>query len=162
MKHTLIVFLSLMTNVCFGQNLFQEKFMECKPAMLYVENDSFLVDYQPQDSLFADIINKIDLKIQEKILGDLTIQVLVDTLGKSCCMSLLNNTNISTRKLKIPEIISKLENWKVIANPVRAQTISIQLKLTFTPEKIRFERIGFKYKKKPIYVPLVTQEMTRK
>jgi hypothetical protein len=92
--------------------------------------------------LAKTILWSFDDKTKSKIKDVLSLQIVVDTDGRSCLLSLENKTNIKTAKLNLKKNIDENLIWNNSSNKVSALII-----LKFNSNSIQFKRIGINGKK---------------
>lgn len=120
----------------FGQHLFEEKFNGCITNQFALESDSVDAKMAPVDFINT-IINGVDEKVLSKIEGVLKLQIIVDTDGRSCLLSVGNETNVTTSKLKLKKNIDSLLIWGA-----PSQKVSPIVFLKFKDGKVTYKRMG--------------------
>src|SRR5699024_7018521 len=87
---------------------------------------------------FLDVFSEsLDAEVIKEIKGILFLQILVDEKGKSCLISVENNTNISTEKLYLKEMVNERLFWQ---RP--EEKTSVMLGLNFREEFVNYIRVG--------------------
>ena len=66
------------------------------------------------------------------------LQIIVDTLGNCCLISVFNNTNIKTKKMNLKSIIDSSLSFMNVDKPV-----AVVLQVSFDGNSVSFLRIGF-------------------
>jgi hypothetical protein len=138
-----LIFLILFS-ISFGsqaQNIFDEKFEGCNTDRFATEKDSIEVRETEKD-LVEVLANNLETENVRKIKGLLSFQIIVNLNGKSCLLSIDNETNISTEKLNLKEIIDKNLNWK---KPT--EKTSVIVAIMFYGTSVQKKRIGMSSEK---------------
>lgn len=120
----------------FSQNLFPEKFDGCITDQFALESDTTIAKMNPLE-LSEIILKGVDDKVRKKILGTLSLQVIVDTTGNSCLISIENKTNVRSSKLKLKKTIDETLHWKNITKKVAALIV-----IRFSKNRIDVKRLG--------------------
>lgn len=129
----LLAFYSLTAN---AQNIYPEKFAGCNTDRFALEKDSIRTKIDMK-YFINTLLSGIDAKNREKLSGALSLQIIVDTDGHSCLISIENETNISTDKLNLKATIDNSLIWQ---KP--KQKVSPMLMLKFNPVSVQYKRIG--------------------
>lgn len=136
MKHIVFVFIVFIGTVAKGQNIFPEKFQGCITDHFALESDS--TNARISDYEFIQIVfGTLDEKTKQKIRGVLSMQIIVDTNGKSCLLSIENKTNIPTSKLRLKKTIDNNLEWEKPTEKVAAIIV-----IYFNNNKISLKRLG--------------------
>jgi hypothetical protein len=138
-----LIFLILFV-ISFGsqaQNIFDEKFDECNTDRFATEKDSIKVRETDKDLVYV-LANNLETENVKKIKGLLSFQIIVDLNGKSCLLSVDNETNIPTEKLNLKEIIDKNLNWE---KPT--EKTSVIVAIMFYGKSVEKKRIGMSSEK---------------
>lgn len=138
-----LIFLILFS-ISFGsqaQNIFDEKFKGCNTDRFATEKDSIEVREIDKDLVYV-LANNLEIENVRKIKGLLSFQIIVDLNGKSCLLSVNNETNIPTEKLNLKEIIDKNLNWE---KPT--EKTSVLVTLMFYGTSVEKKRIGMSSEK---------------
>jgi hypothetical protein len=140
MKRILIIVAVLFLSQAYSQNIFDEKFDGCNTDYFKTESDTTTVELV---SDFVKILSSnFDDETVKKIRGLLSLQIIVDADGKSCLLSLENETNISTANLAIKSIIDSKLLWE---KP--KEKISVILATKFYGNAVEVKRIGLSKEK---------------
>jgi ligand-binding sensor domain-containing protein len=124
-----VFFLTSISIFSFGQNLYTEKFDNCKLSNFCLDCGETKAE-MPQ-SFKQQLINFLDSNNLNKINGQIEIQILIDSFGKPCLLSANNQTNIKSGKLNLQKAINNTSVWKpAISQNVVAQS-SVSLLLVF-------------------------------
>lgn len=142
MKKTLIIVFTLISIITHGQNMFPEKFTNCKCESFLLEGKKIVAEKQ-NDILLNEILNNIDQEILMKIRGVIYIQVRIDTNGSPCCLSLENNLNGKSQQINFKTIIDNHTNWTPPIIEDKKANVCAILKLVFSKKKITLKRLGF-------------------
>lgn len=130
-----IIFFAIATEA-FSQQLFAEKFSGCNTERFGLENDTATAKID-QSILIKTITGGFREKDKNKIRGTLSLQILVDTLGNSCLLSLKNDTNIKTNQLKLKETVDQQLKWQKLK-----EMVSPVIVLRFEENEIKYKRLG--------------------
>jgi hypothetical protein len=150
MKKTNIIFVTLLfitfqNLTSFGQHIFSSKTHSCMDTKFILEGEKTFMECD-LFSLSKKMLEKTDRTIIQKTLGDIKLQVLVDTIGKSCLQSFDSNLNKIGKKIDFSAIF---ENSTFFSVPIRngqKTYVSTIIKITFTKTSINFFRIGYNTK----------------
>lgn len=132
----LCLFFLLITLGVQGQNLFNEKFDGCITDYFTTEKDSVVVRPLEKD-IISVLKEHMSAKNVSKIKGGFAVQIIVDLEGKSCLISVLNETNISTSELNLKEIIDSYLFWE---KP--KEKTSVMISLHFKGNSVKIVRLG--------------------
>ncbi|WP_121667343.1 hypothetical protein [Mesonia aquimarina] len=138
-----LIFLLLFC-ISFGieaQNIFEVKFEGCNTDRFATEKDSIEVKSIDKDLVYV-LANNLEKENVQKIKGLLSCQIIVDLNGKSCLLSVNNETNISTEKLNLKEIIDQNLSWE---KPV--EKTSVIVAIMFYGKSVEKKRIGMSSEK---------------
>jgi hypothetical protein len=141
----------------YGQNLYPEKFESCKLSRFCLDCGEPKAEL-PENGL-QFLINNLNPKALKKINGEITLQILVDTLGNSCLMSAENKTNISVKKLDIENAVNSMPNWKPARKKGKLSNSSISIELIFKDGKVSFRRLDFDFSKNTNFKSVGTSEI---
>ncbi len=136
MKKSLLVLLSLAPFFLFGQHLFKEKFQDYITDQFALESDSADAKMNALDFINTIIIG-IGEKTLAKVEGIIKLQVLVDMDGRSCLLSIENETNVSSAKLNLKKNIDEKLIW---GKPTKK--VSPLIFLRFKDGKVGYKRMG--------------------
>lgn len=140
---SIIVFIFTFLNLN-AQYLYEEKF----------ENrhlSSFCLDCgdskaQPQKTIIDEITNNLDKSNFSKTKGNIEVQILVDENGKPRLISAKNETNISSKKLKLQKAINNTSDWIPAVSQNKKQSSSVSLILEFNNGILNAKRRVFDFK----------------
>lgn len=138
---TFSLFLSAL--IVNGQNLYQEKFDDCKLSTFCLDCGD--IKAEPQSNIIDEIIKNLNKSNFAKTKGIIEVQILVDENGKPCLLSVQNQTNISTTKLKLKKAINNTSYWNPAVNKGKNQNTSVSLVLEFDNGKLSVKRRNFDF-----------------
>ncbi|MFA6400247.1 MAG: hypothetical protein WCX31_01270 [Salinivirgaceae bacterium] len=143
MKAIAILFLMLLSDVLVGQKMFQSQSTIC-PLKFVMEDTLVLIKYEPNDSIMvADFLSGLEAKQLEKFKGVIMLQVMVDTIGRVCCVSYTNKSNLTDKKLDIPQRLQAMPGWKREVGIMESENICALVNLIFNENEIIVSRIGY-------------------
>lgn len=119
-----------------AQNIFDEKFEGCNTESFSTEKDSIEVKSTDKDLVFV-LAKNLEQESIKKIKGLLSCQIIVDQNGKSCLLSVNNETNIPSKELNLKEIIDQNLNWE---KPT--EKTSVIVAIMFYGKSVEKKRIG--------------------
>jgi len=131
---TLFFFFSTFTNV-FGQT-----FSDCNvkgPLFVRVEQSSTF-----NGSLQEYFKNELKGMFQD-FNGTIRLQILIDTNGKACCMS-VNNNSSSVSSTKIKDAVNKMTGWTSAMQNNHPVNFSAILEITFNNSKLSVNYVNEK------------------
>ncbi|MDD5184175.1 MAG: two-component regulator propeller domain-containing protein [Paludibacter sp.] len=102
-----------------AQMIFPEKYSGCNTDMFSMENDTTIARVS-DEVLIQVITGGFDEKVIKHIHGILSLQILVDSLGNSCLLSLLDKTNYKSKSLNLKQSIDSGLHWNSIKSKVSA------------------------------------------
>lgn len=137
----LFCLLSIFSGDLMAQHMFKEKFEDCKTKRFTTEKDSISVQENEKDIIYI-LANNFTEENVKKIKGLLSLQIIVDTNGNSCLLSITNDTNLKTKKLNIKQIIDKKLTWR---KP--DEKTSVLLGIKFYGSEVEKKRIGMSKEK---------------
>lgn len=136
--------LVFITKLSFGQNLYLEKFDNCKLSRFCIDcGDTKAI---PPQNLIQELISNFDSNSFKKIKGQLEIQVLIDSTGKPCILSATNQTNIKSNKLKLQYSVNNSSLWKPAISQNKITQSSVSLLLNFENGNLSINRKKFDFK----------------
>lgn len=140
----LLLFTLLNITLSYSQNLYPEKYKDCSLT-------SFCLDCgdtkaEPPKNLMNELLDKFDIKSLSKIKGIIEVQILIDENGKSCLLSSVNQTNISSKKLGLQNAINSTSNWKSAISKNKKTNSSVSLILEFENASLSAKRRVFDFK----------------
>ena len=130
MKKTISLLLILLSfTFSYSQHLYSEKYDNCKLT-------SFCLDCgdtkaEAPKSFINELGDKFDEKSLSKIKGNIEVQILIDENGKTCLLSSLNQTNISSKKLGLQKAINQTTDWEPAISKNKKTNSSVSLIFTF-------------------------------
>ncbi len=143
MKYLFFILLIFGNGSLWGQKMFENQSLVC-PLKFIMEDQEQLIYYQPNDSvLVMDFLRDIEPKQQDKIKGVLMFQIMVDTVGQACCVSFANKTNLTDKKLDVPNRLNNLSGWRRVEGRFIDQNICTLYHFIFTEESISVTRTGY-------------------
>jgi len=140
MKKLILLIVTMLTTTVYGQHIFTEQESNCNYQSMSLESSKILVEYKSNDSLYYDLIKNVDIKYLAKVKGDIKIQILVDSQGSPCCVSVSNETNVSSSKLKIVKNVNSMTGWN---KPTSSYTkVCIIIEIIYENDKVTVKRLG--------------------
>jgi len=131
--------LSVIFILCFyfvkGQHLFPEKFNDCALSTFCLDCGDVKGAYS--NDLQAFFAEKFETKNIKNIEGVVFVQVLIDTSGKQCVMSIGDKASGKTSRLDLRNIINTMTGWKPAIAAGRPESVSITLKFLFNRGEFR-------------------------
>jgi ligand-binding sensor domain-containing protein len=134
-----VAFLSTLT-IVNGQNLFPEKFSDCALTQFCLDcGDTKGIYSGDLTSFFAEKFKSKNLKNME---GSIFVQVLIDTTGKQCVISIGNKATGKVSKLALRNTINSMTGWKPAFTKNKAENVSVTLRFDFANEnfKVSYDR----------------------
>lgn len=114
MKNTVLLFTVLFfvsTGNLFSQNLFDIKFDNCNTDKFIFEKDTMSAIVG--DSLLVAVLTSgFEESIRKEIRGTVSLQIIVNTEGKSCLLSAKNESNIGIEKLHLKKSVNDNLVWE--------------------------------------------------
>lgn len=142
MKITFLLTCLFLTTSIYGQHIFPETQSGCNVSGMSLESNKLKVDYSSLEDLYNDLVHNVDEKYLNKLMGVIMIQVLVDENLAPCCVSISNDSNVSSRKLKLVKNINATTGWKSVDKSKPQRKISALIKLIFQPGSATIQRMG--------------------
>ena len=130
------------TTSLFSQNIYPEKYDDCNSGLFLLEGKKILIDID-NEQLLSNILEQLDPKILNKLMGDLYFQVYVDSLGNHCCLSLKNELNKKGQNVNFKKIVDENTVWSIPTRENNIAAVSAMVKIQFTKETIFLSRLGF-------------------
>jgi ligand-binding sensor domain-containing protein len=150
-KFLLLFILTCTLEYSVGQNLYKEKFDNCSLAQFCLDCGD--VKAQPPQSFIQELSKKLDSASLKSIQGVLEFQILIDSLGKVCLLSVDNKTNIQSSTLKLQNAVTNSTYWK----PARSNNKDISSSVSVILE---FANGGFTAKRRVFDFKNLTNEKT--
>ncbi|SBV92405.1 two-component regulator propeller domain-containing protein [uncultured Dysgonomonas sp.] len=129
---SIFLFLTLVIGVMHAQNIFPEKFDNCKIEAFGLESKITSARISNED-LLTSLLKRHSLS---KIEGILMMQIYVDKNGKACLISADNKTNIPTKEFNLSKVI---ETTKWTGN---MSSVCAIVHITFKNGKAEVRRLG--------------------
>ena len=137
-----VLLISLVGNLkVHSQAIFDEKLGECNIEKFIVESNSAKVEIEGKD-LLTILAENWDDKIANKIRGILSLQILVNTQGTSCLLSLENDTNFESSVLNLGQMLQENLKWQC-----PTENISVIYSINFYDGEVDIKRVGMDSKK---------------
>lgn len=112
-----------------AQNLFPEKFDNCGVTEFCLDCGDTKGAYTGDlNNFFAENFKEKNLK---GIKGTVFVQVLIDTTGSQCVLSIGNKTNKNIANLQLPKTINGMNGWKPAITDGKPENVSITLRFEF-------------------------------
>jgi hypothetical protein len=140
MRKMLSIFALLFTIQTYCQNIFDEKYDGCDTEYFKTESDTTSVEMA--SDFVKTLSSNFDDETVKKIRGILSLQIIVGTDGKSCLLSLDNETNVETSKLAIKSIIDENLLWE---KP--KEKVSVIVAAKFYGNAVEVKRLGISKEK---------------
>ncbi len=138
---TILILILATGFVAKTQNIFPEAFLDCDTEQFALESDT--TNARISGQVLIDVITKdFSRKTRNSISGRLALQIIVYMDGRSCLLSMENDTNISSDKLKIKPAIDNELKWEV-----PTKVVSAIVMLHFDKNDIRVQRFGMNTKR---------------
>lgn len=153
----LLVFISI-SYFSQSQYIYPINYSGCNTAEFFLEGKEINTKYEEQ-KLLQDLLQTIDTKTLSKIMGAIYFQVVVDTVGGHCCVSIRNELNSKGRKIDFKSIMDSQTNWSVPIRKGKKATVSAMIKIEFEKDSIVLKRMGFNGKTG--WIELSSYEMKR-
>lgn len=132
--------LVLTISIAKSQNLFPEKFNDCGLTRFCLDcGDTKGVYSGDLNSFFIENFWTKNLK---DIEGTVLVQVLIDTTGKQCVISIGNKAKGKISNLDLRNTINAMTGWKPAITKGKAENVSITLRFDFENEnfKVSYDR----------------------
>ncbi|MEO6731443.1 MAG: hypothetical protein ABIN01_09510 [Ferruginibacter sp.] len=142
-RASFIFFLTFISTLSFGQNLYTEKFDNCKLSSFCL--DCGAPKAEMSQTFNDELLRNLDSKSLKKINGDIEIQILIDSLGKPCLLSATNQTNVKLNKLNLQKAVNNSSFWKPAISEKIATQSSVSLLLTFDKGNLLVKRRIFDF-----------------
>ena len=137
--------------------MFEEKIGPCKTDTFVLESDSIFTKY-PIQKLLKDLCVNVDSVTFKNLRGEIFIQVIVDTIGKPCVLSIRNKLNVKTQETNFVRTINEKTFWG-IPSYLSPRTNNFEHKgqrgkvaaiifLFFTKETTVIDRLGYSFEKR--------------
>jgi hypothetical protein len=137
MKRLLPLLILLICSIAHAQHIFPEKFFRCNADRFALEHETIIARID-QKKLIEVIRNGIDKTPKPKVWGRLSLQIVVDLEGKSCLLSMYNQTTLLPAQFDLKKDIDDNLVWE---KP--AQQVSVLVVLDFYGRRTTVKRIGF-------------------
>jgi ligand-binding sensor domain-containing protein len=113
-----------------AQNLFPEKFGGCTFSSFCLDCGEIKGAYN--GDLTAFFAEKFQTNMIRNIEGVIFVQVLIDTAGRQCVLSIGNKATGKVSKLDLRNTINAMTGWKPAFDQGKPSDVSITLKFTFS------------------------------
>ena len=143
-QFVLLVLLSI-AYTGFGQNIYPIAYDDCTASEFFLEGKTINTEYN-NEKLLHDLISTIDEKILRKTKGSIYFQVVVDTLGSHCCVSMQNELNAKVKKIDFKNIMDTKTEWSIPIRDGKKAPVSAMVKIEFEKKRIIIKRLGLNMK----------------
>jgi len=143
-KLIILAFLALFYDNVQSQNLYPEKFDDCKLSSFCLDCGSEKAELSATN--IENLVKEFSEKTKSKLDGTLIVQILVDSTGNACLLSLDNKTNISTKKLGLQKSIKNL-NISPTVDKGKPVNTSISYEFVFNNGKFGYRKLSFDFTK---------------
>ena len=128
----------------FSQHLYKEKFPSCYINGFCLDCGTVKSDYDGRLDSF--IVNNLSPKSINNLSGLIEVQILVDSTGHCCLMSMKNESNFESKKLKLEQLFESMNNWKPALKNTTPINASLCFQLNFEKGKLHLKRRSFDQK----------------
>lgn len=132
----IVVIVLALSLEAYSQNLFPEKFSGCNTDQFALESDSATARMDHSE-LISVITSGFSEEVKNQLKGVVSLQIIVDLEGKSCLLSVKNDTNTKTKKLKLKDTIDSKLLWQKPTKKVAAVIV-----IKFDSTVIQLKRLG--------------------
>ena len=147
MKFRTIAFIFIVSpSLLFSQHVFKERIGPCNTSPSFALESDSITTKRSSEELLNEICNSIPSKTLRKLRGTISMQVIVDTLGTPCLMSVENNLNQFTDELGLTDIINHKTKWAPPIKEGKKEKVAVLFKISFKKELIAIQRIGYNAK----------------
>ena len=154
MKSTLLSFLlAFLATITYAQHVFDEKIYSCNYSGMSMESSKIEITYSSPVDFYRDLLKDVNPRFLDKLEGEIYLQILIDKNLDACCISIRNNSNVSSGKLKLAQNISRMKSWVNLTNKPRA--ISAIFKVISKSGKVIIERYGASPGREPVLLESV-------
>lgn len=149
MKSTSLFFLlTFSATINYAQHVFEEKKYSCDYSGMSMESNKIQIAYASPSAFYNDLLKNVNPKFLDKLEGEIYLQILIDKNLEACCISIRNNSNISSGKLKLVQNISRTKNW--VKSTDKPRVISAIFKVISESGTITIERYGASPGREPV------------
>lgn len=118
--------------------MFSERFNCFTDTFLFEEGRQAISD---RYSALQHITESISPDSLARLTGRIALQVVIDTSGAACLLSLQNELNMPYQGLYLPEFINNKTKWTIRGTGKEA--ITVILVFTFTKNKVKYQHLAF-------------------
>ncbi|MEL1243126.1 hypothetical protein AAEO56_02535 [Flavobacterium sp. DGU11] len=126
---------------CYSQHLYPEKYNSCSLTTFCL--DCGETKAEPPVSFVNELINNFDKKSLTKISGTIEVQILIDEDGKPCLLSSANQSNISSKKIRLQKAVNVTSNWQPAISKNKKISSSVSLVFVFENTSLSVKRRQF-------------------
>jgi len=119
-----------------AQHVYPIKFDDCYLDQFKFETDAIVAEIDTK-VLTETIMAGWTSKMKSQAVGDLAFQILIDKRGKSCLVSVRNDTSLKLKKMKLNENINNKLQWPRLTDKISALVL-----LQFEDGKVEVKRLG--------------------
>ena len=136
MKKIFIIIVFLISGISYCQNIFEEVFDNCDTSRFALESEE--VSIRKEHSDIIDVVSSgLSEMVKNEIRGVVKLKVIVGLDGKSCLLSLENNSNIKLDLEKLKGTINENLIWEI-----PNERVSPIILINFKKRKIIIKRLG--------------------
>ncbi len=125
----------LISSISKGQNLFPEKFNDCHLSTFCLDCGETKGFYN--GDLFPFFTEKFEPEKIKGVSGTILVQILIDSTGKQCVISLGNKASGKISKLDLRNTINSMTGWIPAVSGGKPTNVSITLRFDFDNGKFR-------------------------
>lgn len=145
MKKILLIALMFFLQVsAYSQNLYPEKYQNCHLATFCLDCGDVLA--MPPKTFVEELNNSLDKKKLAEIKGVIEAQILIDENGKPCLISVMNKTNVASKKLNLEKAINTVSFWQPAISKNKPKNSSVSLIFEFENGSFSVKRKVFDFK----------------
>lgn len=145
MNHLFLILFLMLSTALSAQHIYPTHYEGCNTSQFALEGKHIYAEKHAR-TLLHEILQGIDQTTLKKAKGEIMIQIIVDTLGTPCVLSIKNSLKGKIKKIDFKQIVDTQTKWTCPMNEGKKETVCVLLKLTFIKDKIIIQRIGFNSK----------------
>lgn len=143
MNKLLLVFFIISVFNAKAQKVYETVAEKCHHKFIFEDKEQY-IQYESNDSVMVvDFLNGLEEKQINKLKGVILMQVMLDTAHQVCCVTYLNKSNLSDKKLDISNRLKKMKGWKRVAPGLEKENICALIHIYMDKYDYKIQHVGY-------------------
>lgn len=143
MNKLLIAFLLVCASNAIAQKVYETEAETCHYKFIFEDKEQY-IKYESNDSIMVvDFLAGLEEKQVNKLKGVILMQIMIDTAQQVCCVTYMNKTNLTDKKLDIVNRLKKMNGWKRLAAGLENENLCALIHIYFNKYDYKIQHIGY-------------------